>query len=155
VTRTSFDGGLAPHAFFALTRTKYAPLPTPVTRNEGEVLAVSKFARSFEPVDEPASITYDVGAPSLAAHAKVTVDPDTTAVNPRGAPGAPTHGALASVTTSRTSFDAEPAPVALTALTRMKNVPAPTPVAMKLVVVLPVAKFARSLRPGADPASTL
>lgn len=151
--RTSFEGMLTPHAFLALTRTKKLPRPTPVARNVVDVLAVSKFPRSDEPADEPASSTYEVGRPGLPFHARNTVDPVTDAFSAPGAPGAPGQGLLAPVTVNLTSFEAGPMPALLMALTLTKYVPAPTPVAMKRVSVLPVEKLERSLIPGADPAS--
>ena len=52
---------------------------------------MATFARSASPLDEPASITYDAGVPpqSGAVHRSVTEPPDTDAVKPVVAPGAP------------------------------------------------------------------
>ena len=118
VTEISLVGPLAPHAFFALTRTKYVPGATFAATKvvASPTSAIAMFAR---PAVVPASRTYDVAAaPATAAvHRNVVVVPLTVAVRPEGALGAHAGGPAAP-TTSTTSFDAALIPQLFVARTR-------------------------------------
>jgi hypothetical protein len=57
VTRTSLDAALVPAEFFARTRTKYVPLPTPDALKFTAGPVVETTARLLNPVAEPASRT--------------------------------------------------------------------------------------------------
>ena len=104
---TSFDAPLlAPQAFFARTRTKYVPDPTPVAVYDVAGLCVSKFARFAAPGADPASITYDALPPLGACQLSTTVDPATSKPNAGGGATALEHGAPAMPTPTITSFDA-------------------------------------------------
>jgi hypothetical protein len=88
-TTTSLDGALNPLAFCARTRTKYVPGATPLAENVVAALPVRTFARFAEPLDDPASMTYDVtGSPEPDPdQMSVTELPATDAVRLLGAPG--------------------------------------------------------------------
>ena len=90
VTMTSFDAPLTPVLAPARTRTKYVPLGTPLAENVVAVDPVLKLARLFAPLEEPASITYDVaGSGDVGtSHVSVTVLPLTDEVRFGGAVGA-------------------------------------------------------------------
>jgi hypothetical protein len=57
VTRTSLDAALVPAEFFARTRTKYVPLPTPDALKFTAGPDVETTARLLNPVADPASRT--------------------------------------------------------------------------------------------------
>src|SRR5207248_1472098 len=118
---TSFETGPVPQAFFPRRRTKYVP------RGAAAVSVVAALPRSrlaiFDaPGADPASTRYVVGDPGAAVHrSTMLLVRLLTIVRPLGAPGAAEHAA--GPTTSVTSGEAAPTPLAFFALTRMKYVP--------------------------------
>src|SRR4051812_49208817 len=91
-------------------------------------------------------MVYAAGAAPVvgACHDIVMEVPDTEPVSAVGFPGTRTGSAI--------SFDGALTPTLFCAATRMKYVPAATPVADNVVVVLPVGVLPMSVRPGAEPA---
>ena len=97
-TVTSFEGGLEPAAVVARARMKYVPGLTGSAVIDVAKFPVEKVATSLPPENEPASITYDVGADAAAAMAveggasqnSVTDEPETELVKFIGAPGGDT-----------------------------------------------------------------
>ena len=95
---------------------------------------------------------YDAGDPAAGLHGRTTVPPlFDTRVSPLGAPGAALHAPPP--TTNCASFDGALLPMLVIVRTRTKYVPAPTPLAEKVVAVLPVETRARFDAPDDDPAS--
>ena len=79
---------------------------------------------------------------------------DTLALNDVGAAGAEVHAEGGDPTVSVISLDAALVPAEFFARTRTKYVPAGTCVTVSVAAAFPVSKFARSVRPVLDPAST-